>query len=246
MCDSPRAPDYRGWKGWFELPTARPRRPIGDWVDLTHPLSSGVPRLSSFGPPIVTRVSEMPAQPLNVTQLELIVHVGTHVDSPCHFFVDGPAMEAVPIDRLLGPGVVVGVDKPVDGVIDVADLERARPPIEPGDIVAIDSGWAKRWGTPDWDHHPCLSIEAACWLVDRQVKLVAIDMATPDSPVDERPADFNWPVHRALLGHGVLIAEQVANLRPLVGERVEFVFAPLPVCGADGAPARVLARRIAG
>jgi kynurenine formamidase len=177
--------------------------------------------------------------------MAMVVHIGTHVDAPRHFFLDGPAMEAIPLDRLMGPGVVVPVDKPAYGVIELADLERASPAIEPGDIVAIDTGWSNRWGTPDWDHHPYLSVDAARWLVDQRVKLLAVDTPTPDLPLDRRPPDFAWPVHHLLLGHGTLIAEQLTNLRPLAGGRLEFLFAPLPIAGSDGSPARVLARTVA-
>ena len=40
-------------------------------------------------------------------------------------------------------------------------------------------------------------------------------MPTPDIAIDRRPEGFIWPVHRVLLAGGVLIAEQVANLRAL-------------------------------
>jgi kynurenine formamidase len=187
----------------------------------------------------------MPADPLNITRMEMVVHVGTHVDAPRHFLLDGPPMETVPLDRLMGPGVVVRLDQPVNGIIDATDLERAEPRVEPGDIVAIDTGWAERWGTPEWDHQPSLSIAAAYWLVERRVRLLAVDTPTPDLSIARRPPDFAWPIHHLLLGHGVLIAEQLANLRSLSGRRVEFLFAPLPIVGSDGSPARVLARPVA-
>lgn len=245
MCDSPAKNGYKGWRGWSPLPALRTGKPLGDWIDLTYPLSPNVPRIGSFAAPKLTRVAEMPAKPLNVTRMEMVVHMGTHLDSPRHFFLDGPAMEAIPLDRFMGLGVVVRIDKSAYGVIEPSDLERAEPGIEPGDIVAIDTGWGEKWGTPDWDHQPCLSVEAARWLLDKRVKLVAVDTPTPDLPLDRRPPDFIWPVHRTLLRHGILIAELLANLRTLAGRRVEFLFGPLPIEGSDGSPARVLARPVA-
>lgn len=245
MCDTPAESAYKGWRGWMPLPAAKPGKPLGEWMDLTHPLSPEVPRVGMFPPPKFTRIAEMPAKPLNVTHMEMVVHMGTHLDSPRHFFMDGPAMEAIPLDRLMGPGVVLRIDKPPYGVIGPDDLEHSGPAIHAGDIVAIDTGWAERWGTPDWDRQPCLSVAAARWLLDRRVKLVAVDTPTPDIALDRRPPDFNWPVHRTLLAQGILIAEQLANLRSLAGTRVEFMFGPLPIRGSDGAPARVLARPVA-
>ena len=92
------------------------------------------------------------------------------------------------------------------------------------------------------DRHPYLSLEAAQWLVDQKIKLVALDTATPDLPYDLRPKDFQFPVHCLLLKDGVLISQQIANLHKLGGRRVEFLFCPLSIEGCDGAPARVLAR----
>ena len=184
----------------------------------------------------------MPEKPLNVTHMETIVHIGTHVDAPRHFYADGPCMDEIPLERMMGEGVVIQVDKSINEEIGVADLAAAKPTIEPGDIVAIDTGWSPRWGTPAWNQHPYLSLEAAQWLVDHKVKLVAVDTATPDLPFDLRPGNFSFPVHCLLLKDGVLISEQVANLRKLAGKRVEFLFCPLAIEGCDGAPARVLAR----
>lgn len=244
MCDSPARSGYRGWRGWLALPASRAAVPRGDWIDLTYPLSADVPRVASFAPPAFTRIAEMPDKPLNVTRMDTIVHMGTHLDAPRHFFLDGPAMEAIPLDRMMGRGVVVRIEKAAYGVIEPADLERASPGIEAGDIVAIDTAWGPRWGTPEWDRQPCLSVEAARWLLDKRVKMLAVDTPTPDLPLDRRSADFTWPVHRALLAHGVLIAEQLANLGELAGQRVEFTFGALPIAGSDGSPARVLARAV--
>lgn len=244
MCDSPAKSGYRGWRGWLPLPATHIESPSGDWVDLTYPLSPEVPRVASFAPPVFTRIAEMPEKPLNVTRMDTIVHMGTHLDAPRHFFLDGPAMEAVPLERCMGRGVVLRIEKPAYGVIDVADLERAQPQIEPGDIVAIDTGWSATWGSPAWDRQPCVSVEAARWLRERRIKMLAVDTPTPDLPLDRREPDFTWPVHRTLLAHGILIAEQLANLESLSGRRVEFMFGPLPIAGSDGSPARAIARAV--
>lgn len=244
MCDAPQKSRFTGWQGWLELPEKPAEKRHGEWVDATYPLSPDVPRVQSFPPPGITRVSEMPHKPLNVTRIDTIVHMGTHLDAPRHFFLDGPAMESIPLQRLMGRGVVVDVSKAPYGVIQPDDLERARPEIEPGDIVAIHTGWSAKWGTPEWDRHPALAVETARWLLERRVKLVAVDTPTPDVAVDRRTPYFTWPVHRALLARGILIAEQLAGLGALCGRRVEFMFAPLPIAGSDGSPARVLVRPV--
>lgn len=245
MCDSDKSKPGNGWRGWLDLPAQRPSVPAGEWIDLTWPLSPAVPRIASFPPPRIERIASIPDKPLNITELQMIVHTGTHVDSPRHFYNDGPAFQDIALERLMGAGVVWRMDVPLYGVIEAVDLERMRPRLEPGDILAIDTGAAARVGTPDYDRHASLSVAAAEWLVQQKVKLVAVDMPTPDVAIDRRPAGFIWPVHRALLRDGVLIAEQVTNLGSLAGGRAEFMFCPLNIADCDGAPARVLARAIA-
>jgi kynurenine formamidase len=90
--------------------------------------------------------------------------------------------------------------------------------------------------------HPALAVSAARWLVDRGVKLLGLDLPTPDLAVPRRPPGFDWPVHKVLLSSGVLVAEHLTGLRELAGRRVEAIFGLIRIEGADRAPALVLAR----
>ena len=141
-------------------------------------------------------------------------------------------------------GVVWRVECAPGGTIGAEQLARCRPVMRPGDIVLLDSGWADRFGSPEYDDNPALGVDAATWLVAQGAKLVGVDFATPDLAVPRRPAGFDWPVHHVLLGHGVLIAEHLTNLRPLAGRRIEAMFLALSIEGSDGAPARVIARAV--
>lgn len=244
MCD-PAPPRGLGWRGWMPLPPAAPATPTGPWIDLTHPLSPTMPRVPVFPPPTIRRLKCLPADPLNVTEFSMVVHTGTHLDAPFHFYNDGPTFEAIPLERLHGTGVVWRLDLDLLAVIEPHHLEAARPRLRPGDILALDTGWSGLVGTDAYDNHPTLSLAAADWLVAPQVKLVAFDYATPDLPVHRRPADFDYPVHRRLLRDGVIICEHLRGAGPLAGARAEFVFGALALAGSDGAPARILARPVA-
>ncbi len=244
MCDRSSSEPRMGWVGWNEAP-AHPVAVIdGVWCDLTYKFGENVPRSAMFLPPVLGKFASMPEKPLDVSRLETIVHVGTHVDAPNHFYADGPGIDEVPLDRLMGGGVIASIQLPEFGEITALDLERSAPSIEKGDIVVIHTGWEHRWGTESWNRHPCLSQDAADWLVDMKIRLLAVDTATPDLAFDRRGESFDFPIHRTLLKHGVLIAEQIANLEALAGKRAYFMFLPVPILGCDGAPARVLAAQI--
>ncbi|WP_051423823.1 cyclase family protein [Bordetella petrii] len=243
MCDG----DHRagtGWKGWRALPPQQPWMPKGPWRDLTYPLGPDVPRATVFPQPEFRRLKSLPADPLNVTEMQMVVHIGTHVDAPRHFFADGPAFHDIALERLCGPGVVLRVARGAGEAIGVADLQAQQALVQPGDIVAIDTGWSRYAGTPQYHDHPYLDVEAARWLVERGVKLAAFDVPTPDLPLARRPAGYDWPAHHVLLGHGVLVSENVYGLGELAGQRVEFAFMALNIVDSDGAPARVMARPV--
>jgi kynurenine formamidase len=243
VCDAARKD--LGWRGWPAPGQGiAPSVAGGRWAEISHVVGPEMPNAHVFPKPRFHRLKKLPEDPLNVTMMEMAVHSGTHVDAPRHFFSDGPAFHEIPLDRLYGTGVVLDLEKPDDSLIDVADLEAARPSIEPDDIVVLHTGWWRHAGTPRYDHHPCLTPEAAHWLVERRTKLLACDFATPDLPLNRRPVGFDWPVHHILLGNGVLVAEHVTKHDGLAGRRAEFIFAALTIEESDGAPARVLARPI--
>lgn len=237
--------DRGPWSGWADVPAPTTGTGGGAWIELSHVITEDLSRSPAFPPPAFVKLEELPMDTANVTEIRMAVHHGTHVDAPSHFYADGADIDAVPLDRLVGEGVVWTVDVEPGGVVEVADLEAQRPAMHPGDIVIIDTGSYPHINTPRYGDAPSLSPEAARWLVDRGAKLVGIDAATPDLPAHRRPEGFDWPVHQVLLGSGVLIAEHLTNLGAVTGKRLEFVFAALPVAGADGGPARVLAREVA-
>jgi len=243
MCDGNHQQNM-GWKGWSPLPESTRILAHGPWRDLTHHLDTDVPRAEVFPVPLFRKIRSLPEDPLNVTEMGMVVHIGTHVDAPRHFFSDGPAFHEIPPDRLCGTGVVLSIEKGGNELITAADLEAHAGLIRPGDIVAINTGWSRHARSEQYHDHPHLCPQAAQWLVDHKVKLAAFDIPTPDLPIGRRSPDFNWPVHHILLGHGVLVSENLTGLSALNNQRVEFVFAALNIVESDGAPARVFARPV--
>jgi arylformamidase len=243
MCETVNE-KLRGWKGWLDLPAPKSVGVDGPWIDLSHRLTEELSRIPSFPQPHIRQIRRIPEHIANVTEVHMVVHHGTHLDAPRHFIADGPTMDQVPLDRLYGSGVIWRFDTADDGVIEVADLERATPRMRPGDIVLLDTGRAKYVNTERYMRHACLTAEAAEWLVGQGAKIVGVDFATPDLAADRRQADFAFPVHYTLLSQGVLIAEHVTNLEALAGHRAEIMFLGLNIAGSDGAPVRAVARAV--
>ena len=182
-------------------------------------------------------------------QLEFNEHTGTHVDAPAHFVKeeDHPAHKWV--DQL-DPGMLIRPARVIDfheigpcGVVTadmIARWEARRGELSAGDVAIFDLGWAQHWSTlpagrqyiEDW---PYLSRDCAELLVDRAVQAIGTDTLTPDPS-----GSTDYPVHRTLLPSGVLIVENLANLRQLP-ERCFFVSLPLKIKQGSGSPLRAIA-----
>lgn len=75
-------------------------------------------------------------------------------------------------------------------------------------------GWlCQDYGDPAYlGDYPSLTLEAADWLLEHQVRLVALDMLSPDLPPARHAPDAQLVVYRRLLGNDVLIAENLTGL----------------------------------
>lgn len=210
-----------------------------EWHDLSHLIDGDVVRLPFLPAPRFEPVEEAL---LAATELTMATHVGTHIEAPRHRFPDGKGIDAYPPGRFVGEGVVwapdVGAREAVsrDVVAGVADR------LGPGDALVVHTGWAAHAGTDRYEDHPYLAPGAAEALADLDLSWVGLDAPTPEAPDDVATGDTDFPVHTALLGNDVLVAENLTNTGDLVGRRVEVVATPLTLADRDASPVRVAAR----
>lgn len=208
--------------------------------DLSHSIYTGMTTI-----PLLPRVEVRPVSALdrgaavNVAELTMATHAGTHVDAPAHVIRNGRTIDQIPLERWRGPAIVVPISHHSAQAIPVTDLAAAD--IRPGDIVLLATGWDAHFAKSAYQLHPYLSEDAAGWLVDRGVSMVGIDTLNVEMPIERRPPGFTLPVHHLLLEHEVLIIENLKDLLRLRGRRIRLQAFPLNIRGGDGAPARVVA-----
>jgi arylformamidase len=174
---------------------------------------------------------------VNVSELRLGTHTGTHVDPPFHFIDGAPTAEALDLNVLVGPAVV-------------ADLRGAGATITPAELEALNlpSGTERLlFRTPNselWtsspvrfpDSYTALTPDGAHWCVDRGIRLVGTDFLS----IEQRGAPGH-PTHVTLLKAGTIILEGLDLWRVEPGAYDLFVL-PLKILGGDGAPARAIVR----
>lgn len=214
-----------------------------EWTDLTRPFDADAEHSLALPDPRIETLGEVGEGSTNVQRVTFPTHSGTHVDAPRHVLVGGPTIDETPLSRLVTEGVVIGVDAGEARPVDVEDL-RGVDRLQEGDAALFSFGWATHAGTERYHRYPWFSTDLADRLVERDVALVAMDTLSPDQPRSLRGDDDPYPVHRRLLGAGVPVVENLAEFGEFVGERVEVVCLPLRLRGGDGAPARIIVRRI--
>jgi arylformamidase len=164
----------------------------------------------------------------NLSRLDLGVHSGTHVDAPLHFVDGGAAVDALPLDLLVGPAHVVDASA-VDRTLGAAELGALGLP-DGAERLLFKTRNSELWARAAYsDEFVSLSEDGGRALVERGVRLVGIDYLS----IGDEAA------HRALLGAGVVALEGL-DLRGVAPGEYELVCAPLKLVGAEGAPARVL------
>ena len=163
----------------------------------------------------------------NVSRLELGVHSGTHVDGASHFIEGAAGTEALPLETLVGPVLVV------DATQFDADLdEAALTSLELGDRerILFKTKNSQLWELPEFtDDFIRLTGSGARHLIDRGVRLVGIDYLSIGD-VD---------AHRELLGAGVVAVEGL-DLREVEPGAYELICLPIRLEGSDGAPSRAI------
>lgn len=169
-------------------------------------------------------------------QLTLGSHTGTHMDAPAHMLAGALTLDALPLAHFTGPALVLHLPSVPGAVISLAALRAHADALAAVDFLLLDTGWARRWGGVGYfTGYPVLSSDAARWLATYKLKGLGVDTPSVDAHDAER-----FPVHHALLGAGMVLAENLAGLSDLPA-RVTFAAFPLSLADADGSPVRAVA-----
>lgn len=192
------------------------------------------------------------------TFLRFGTHNATHVDAPYHYNsrIGGePAqtIDQLPLEWFHAPGVKLDFTAKEDGDAITADevvtaLGAVGHDLQPLDIVLMQTGRDAFYGQPDYmGRGPGVTAEATHWLYDHGVRVMGIDAWGWDRPLwmqaeeakrENRPGVF-WAAHQAGLAYSQI--ERLVNLAALPATGFTVSCFPLPIAGASGAPARVVA-----
>lgn len=237
------------------------RLPSTNVVDLTYPFNDETiywPTAEGFARQITAEGTTEQGYFYAAGTFTSAEHGGTHLDAPFHFAAKGQTVDEIPLERLMGPAVVIDVADHVTAnpdyritSEDILTWETEHSPIPDGSIVMLRTGFGKHWpnrerylGTAETGsqavanlHFPGLHPEAASWLVEnRSVAAVGLDTPSIDYGQSQE-----FESHQILFRENVPVFENVANLEQLPVEGSVVVALPMKIEGGSGAPLRIVA-----
>jgi kynurenine formamidase len=180
--------------------------------------------------------------------LSLTTHTGTHMDAPYHYH---PTMDRdkraltideIPLEWCYNDGVVLDFRYKNDGERITAkdvknELERIDYQIKPFDIVLIQTGADKAWGTKEYLRKGAgMDRESTLFLTEQGVKVVGIDSWSWDRPLSFIAQEFQdtgdpgviWEAHFAGIEIGYCHMEKMANLSA-IGKPFGFTVSCFPI-----------------
>jgi kynurenine formamidase len=185
-------------------------------------------------------------------------HGGTHIDAPKHFAISSNTVDQIPLEQLMGNGIVIDVTKQAEAnrdylvtVDDFTNWERQNGQIPGGAIVLLRTGFANYWpdrvkymGTDERGagavaklHFPGLSPDAARWLTtNRSIKAIGLD--TPSIDFGQSTL---FETHQILFARNIPAFENVGDMSALPAKDFSVIAMPMKIGGGSGGPLRIAA-----
>jgi kynurenine formamidase len=185
-------------------------------------------------------------------------HGGTHLDAPVHFAKGRYSVDQIPLEQLIGSGLVIDVTRQCASnrdyqitISDIQDWEKTNGRVPPASIILLRTGFGKFYpdpkrylGTDERGpdavpklHFPGLDPQAARWLTqNRSIKAIGLD-----TPSIDYGQSTLFESHRILFDKNIPAFENVANLDQLPIKGFTVIALPMKIRGGSGGPLRIVA-----
>lgn len=189
------------------------------YIDLSHKIENNMPIYPGDTKVNLEKQKDYQKDGYNSYIFSGNMHLGTHIDGPMHISGSENYISTYPIDRFVGN--VALLDVRGEKIIEVKD--EYYKIIKENDIVLLFTGWDNFYGKIEYyNNHPVISEEFAEFLVRKKIKILGIDMPSPDM----EPHDM----HKKLFENDIFILENLTNLKDLLyNENIKMFAQPLKI-----------------
>jgi arylformamidase len=177
------------------------------------------------------------------THMDLMSHLGTHVECPYHHNDQWPDVQSMPLTSFMGRAIYVNLValKPNSHIMPT-DMEKAcGGKIRKNDIVIIDSPYriepfTEKTNT-DEDKRLFIGRKVAEWFAEKELKCVGFGDGVSIENSNEDVCAF----HDVLMSRNIVFIEVLKNLDQLRTDVFFMSYSPLSIKGLDSSPVRAYA-----
>lgn len=207
---------------------------MSGWIDISQRLVKGIPIWPGDTPfSYQLSWSKEESGSVNVGQITLSTHTGTHIDAPFHFDEEGKRVIDLDLDLYIGRVRILHLPDPIQ--IGIEELQSKNLKGVTRLLIRTDT-WTDRSTFPR--EIPPVEPELAPYLQEKGIRLLGLDLPSVD-PLDSK----ELPAHHALTDQGVHILEG-AVLDGVDPGDYQLAALPLPLAEADGSPVRAALKRL--
>jgi arylformamidase len=214
------------------LGNGRPSRQATKLWDISPAIGPGAPVFPGDTPFALRWTWRIgPGCPVNVSELTLSPHTGSHTDAPLHYDDSGLAIADVPLETYVGPcRVIHAID--AGALVQPSHVAPALGGTPPRVLVRTYRRVPAQWDSSFTAFAPA-TIDA---LHEHGVRLIGIDTPSLD-PEQSKTLDS----HQRVRAHGMAILEGIV-LDDVAPGDYELIALPLKIAGCDASPVRAVLR----
>lgn len=229
---------------------------IRNVVDLTHTLTENFPYNPVSGiyyPFDIDVQTTVKKDGVASNEWKIHEHIGTQIDAPSHFIVEGKSLDQLPVENFIAPLAVIDISERAkrdpDATVAVDDIkawEKRYGRLPQGAAVFMYSGWGAKVDDPmafvnldasNTKHAPGFAPETAEFLIrERDIVGIGVDTLSIDTGESK-----DFPVHKSWPAAGKWGVECVANVDRVPPSGATVFVGATKVGGATGGPVRLIA-----
>lgn len=206
---------------------------MNQWLDISQRLNENTPSWpgdTKYSYSLNSSIEK--GSSVNVGEIRMSTHIGTHIDAPFHFDGNGKKVIELDLDLYMGTALVVKVDA-AESIsiesfkgIELTGVQR---------LLLATGQWKDLSRFPDWI--PPVEPELAPFLANKGVRLLGLDLPSVDY-LDSK----ELPAHHAMSDCGIHILEGLV-LEGLEPGLYDLAALPLALEAGDGSPVRAVVKK---
>lgn len=173
--------------------------------------------------------------PVTLSTLRTTVHLGAHVDAPAHYGPGAASIDALPLDRFVGPCRVLRVDVGRGALVTWESVQRTLEDRNPTRRLLLATGTYPE--STNFDRS-FAGVEPG---VIRELRQRGVELLGVDTPSVDPAASKQLLAHAACLEAGITILEGL-ELDHVADGEYELIALPLRLVGFEASPVRAVLR----